>query len=84
MNVEIGTAAAQFLFCEYINSNFFAVCVIDPSGPKILTVTDSGGTSSKLAATLIHAGANLVAAVLLTPVVNNDSNDCLHLKLSME
>jgi hypothetical protein len=77
MDVEIGTAAAQFLFCEYINSNFFAVCFIDPSGhicPKILTVTDSGGTSSKLAATLIHAGANLVAAVSVTPVVNNDSN----------
>ncbi len=24
MNVEIGTEGAQFLFCEYVNQNFFA------------------------------------------------------------
>jgi hypothetical protein len=27
MNVEIGTEAAQFMLCEYINPNFFAVQV---------------------------------------------------------
>jgi hypothetical protein len=30
MNVEIETVAAQFLYWEYINPNFFAVDVDDP------------------------------------------------------
>jgi hypothetical protein len=35
MNVEIGTEAAQFLYWEYINLNYFAV---NPFEPRALII----------------------------------------------